>query len=459
MGEIRAFLARFAAVALLTIREITRRKFFIVLILFTLGLLSVFALAPGLDPNSTLRVMLTWIFRATTIFLAILAVFIAGTSLPLDIERRQIYALASKPIAKPTILLGKFGGFAVVLLLSLAGLGMISILMLRGAQLAFTFGDSKPGAPKSFPLESWPRLAGEFVWTEAHKSEYQGTRPEEARRFRLRGESLEGRFRYRFSGLSPGRFNMNIPCRLKFTASGESMYDFSVNLRLVVINPETDARQEIACPQTLNNEWYRPPQDIPRTFISSGGELWLEVYRAEPVGAIVADRDRISRQQEGVFIYEAPELFELTLVKALLMVFIEGLFLLAVVVASSSILSGPVTLFLGISIFFVCSVYGFLSDSVRDVEQTLEYLERSEHAGHGHREAELPSWLMRISSAISKGVLGAVPDFRSLDPTPYLLDDVAIPLRALVGGMGSVIIHIVISLALGCLSIRLRDLT
>ncbi|HLG42189.1 MAG TPA: hypothetical protein VI643_02405, partial [Planctomycetota bacterium] len=219
MGAVKAFLGRFAAVALLTIREISRKRFFVVLLLFTVGLLSVFALAPGLDPNSTLRVMLTWIFRATTFFLAILAVFIAGTSLPLDIERRQIYALASKPIAKPTILLGKFGGFAVVLLMSLAGLGLISMLMLRGAQLAFSFGDSKPGAAKTFPLESWPRLAGAF---EAFKVHVQTKSKEDARTFRLMGESLDGRFRYRFSGLDPTRFNMNIPCRFKVRASGGS---------------------------------------------------------------------------------------------------------------------------------------------------------------------------------------------------------------------------------------------
>lgn len=455
MEAIRAFGIRLSAVALLTLREVARKRFFLVLALFAVGLISVFGLAPGLDPTTTSRVLLTWIFRAITFFLAILSIFIAGTSIPLDIERRQMHTLASKPIAKPTILLGKFAGFAAILLLSLGALGLLSILMLRGTQLALTFREPKEGEPRTFSLEAFPRVQGAFKPFRAH---YQGTSHENARFFRLTGNSLDGAFRFEFAGLDPTRFEMAIPCRIRFGVGRSGTFDFSTDLIVIATNPETGASHALECPQVLNNEWYSLPQGIPRPLISSDGRLVLEVRRADPNEYIQSDRDGIREGREGAFLYEAPEWFEISLTKSLAMVYFEGLFLIALVLSASAFLSSPVTLFLGLSTFIICSVYGFLQEAVDDARYAIQHAEAS-HAGHSHREGEIPSWLLKVSAAVSSAVLQAAPDFRDLDPTPFLLEDLSIPPRVLADAAGSVTLHILVCLGIGCLAITFRDLT
>jgi hypothetical protein len=455
MEAIRAFSGRLAAVALLTLREVTRKRFFLVLGLFAVGLISVFGLAPGLDPSTTSKVLITWIFRAIAFFLAILAVFIAGTSIPLEIDRRQIYTLASKPVAKATILLGKFAGFAVVLLVSLATLGVVSILMLRGAQLAMTFREPKEGEPRTFSLEAYPRIQGSLRPIRAH---FLGDDPTTARVFRLRGDSLDSAFRFEFDGLDPLRFEMAIPCRLKFGVGRKGTYDYSTDLVVIVTNPETGVSQSIECPQVLNNEWYTLPQGIPRSMIGSGGRIHLEVRRIEADEYLHVERNRVETGQEGVVLFESPEWFETSMFKSLGMVFLEGLFLLAVVLSASSFLSAPVTLFLGLSLFIVGSVHGFLQEAVEDTRYAIAHQERS-HEGHGHREGDLPPWILKVSATVSSAVLNTIPDFRTLDPTPFLLDDRSIPPRVLAGALGSVIVHILVSLAVGCLAITFRDMT
>ena len=51
-GPLRSIPAQIGAVALLTLREVYRKKFFLVLVFFVLGVISVFGLAPGLDPDT-----------------------------------------------------------------------------------------------------------------------------------------------------------------------------------------------------------------------------------------------------------------------------------------------------------------------------------------------------------------------------------------------------------------------
>lgn len=456
MAAIRAFGNRLSAVALLTVREVTRKRFFLVLALFAMGLISVFGLSPGLDATTTSRILLTWIFRAITFFLAIFGIFIAGTSIPLDVERRQMHTLASKPIAKPTILLGKFAGFAVILLVSITGLGLLSILMLRGTQLALTFREPKPGEPRTFALEAYPRIQGSFRPFRAH---YQGTSPDRARFFRLTGDSLDGAFRFEFEQLQPRKFEMTIPCRIKFGVGRSGLsYDFSTDLVVIAINPETNVSQAIDCPQVLNNEWYTLPQGIPRPLIASDGRLILEIRRTVPGEYIQIDRERILEGQEGAFLFESPDWFEFSLCKSLGMVYLEGLFLVALVLSASAFLSAPVTLFLGLSVFIICSVYGFLQEAVEATRYTVAHQEGM-HEKHGHRDEELPSWLLKASAAVSSSVLHVVPDFRRLDPTPFLLDDLAIPGRALADAAGSVLLHILLCLGIGSMAITFRDMT
>jgi hypothetical protein len=451
----KEFAARLWAVALLTIREIYRKKYFLVLILFVIGIVSVFGLAPGLGPEPTLRVLETWIFRAVTFFIASRAVFIAGYSLPLEIERRQIYTLASKPIAKLTILLGKFVGFAIILAVSLAAMAITSGIILRTTQYVMSFSEPKEGEPATFSLHVYPHVDGEM---QDSKTDIVEPRLG-VEHLRVIGPRLDDHLEFRFAGLAPSDFEIGIPVRIRIRlGSTVDWYDLSSDLRLHVINPDTKTTEVIECPEVVSNEWYTPERFPSRTLIGRDGTLIVRIYRAAQDSYIQVSRLKAAEGKAGIQIFESPELFELSLAKGMTMVFLEGLFLLALTVAASSVMSGPVTLFLGISIFMVCSTQGFLGSAIEDVEHTLESYEREEALGHHHHHGEdIPPWILSISATVSKTVLTVLPDFNLHDPTPYLLDDLAVPPRAIWLGLSGILLHMIVCLAIGCLGISLRD--
>lgn len=524
---IRAALRRIGAVAAVTIREVFRKKFFLVGVVFVLALISVFGLAPGLGPEAMLRVLQTWIFRAATFFLCLVAVVLAGFSLPSDIERRTIYNLASKPISKVSIVLGRFVGFVAVLLISIGGMALVAVLMLRGTQYVLSLREPEEGRPRTFAMETFPRApAPVFVPLRVHfrgrpvrRRVVLGTGDEgtivrwyaergtgvgkglpllrihtrngerdilspwtgivaatffapgvrvgpgstvaeidDFEAYGLRGENLDLAFRFVFTGLDPSDFDMLIPLRIRLEV-GNSIdpFDRSADLRLRIRNPDSGAEREVNLPGVLSNEW--TAITFPRTYIGRSGALEIDVLRTVATDEASIRMDRYRRGRCGIEIFGAPEIFELSLLKGLGLVLLEAVFLLAMVLAVSTFLSGPVTVFFGLTLYLLGSMHGFVAESVRDVSQTLETREAARARGERVGRTDLPEWVLRASLAGSSVILGVFPSFDLLDPMVFLVEDVSVPFRALGRGLAEVGVHILAALAIGCVVIHLRDFT
>ena len=119
------------AVALLTLREASRRKVFTILIIFTAILLSSAFFFPAVDAKAQLRLIQLWSLRATTLFTAIIAIFVAAFSIPSDMEERRVYTLLTKPVSKIVFFLGRVSGFAIILAIFMAIMAMVSVLYIR----------------------------------------------------------------------------------------------------------------------------------------------------------------------------------------------------------------------------------------------------------------------------------------------------------------------------------------
>lgn len=128
-------------IALNTFRELIRNKIFSLIIFLSIVLiiLSFWLNSLSLWENKRVIVDFGLSFLELSGFAVIL--FLAGWLIAREIEGRTIYLMLSKPIRRGTIILGKFLGFAVVLLLVICIelVILIGILFTQGVVLDFVF--------------------------------------------------------------------------------------------------------------------------------------------------------------------------------------------------------------------------------------------------------------------------------------------------------------------------------
>jgi len=115
LGIRRSALGPVFALSGLTVRESVRKKIFLILAVFTFAMLGATLMLPSLRPEDRVPLIQTWAQRGITFFGVLLAVFLAGVSLPEDIEERKIFTLLTKPMSRWQLLAGRFWGFALLL--------------------------------------------------------------------------------------------------------------------------------------------------------------------------------------------------------------------------------------------------------------------------------------------------------------------------------------------------------
>jgi ABC-type transport system involved in multi-copper enzyme maturation permease subunit len=104
-----------------------------------------FLLIPGIASLSMRQVTelsLTLSLSLISFIMLLLSVFLGGTSLWKDIERRYTFSVLGLPLSRQSYLLGRFGGTALFLLLAAAVLGIAAF-----AVVGFTSGAHPPDRP------------------------------------------------------------------------------------------------------------------------------------------------------------------------------------------------------------------------------------------------------------------------------------------------------------------------
>lgn len=130
---------RVVAVASVTLRETLRRKLQVNLLLFALLLVLVAAVVSSLTLGEMHRVASDLGLTAMEAMGSLIAVFLGAGVVAGDIERRVLYPIVAKPIARAEYLLGRYLGLSVALLLNLVAMGAT-----LAAVLVFLEGSSRP---------------------------------------------------------------------------------------------------------------------------------------------------------------------------------------------------------------------------------------------------------------------------------------------------------------------------
>ncbi len=93
-----------------------------------------FLLVPSISSLSMRQVVelsITLSLSLTSVIMLLLSIFLGGSSLWKDMERRYTYSVLGLPITRTSYLLGKFFGIAVYLLLTSAVLGTVGCIVVR----------------------------------------------------------------------------------------------------------------------------------------------------------------------------------------------------------------------------------------------------------------------------------------------------------------------------------------
>ncbi len=107
------------AVASVTVREALRRKLQVNLLLFALLLVVVSAVVSSLTLGEMHRIASDLGLTAMEAMGSLIAVFLGASAIAGDVERRVLYPVVAKPVARAEYLLGRYLGLAATLLVNL----------------------------------------------------------------------------------------------------------------------------------------------------------------------------------------------------------------------------------------------------------------------------------------------------------------------------------------------------
>ncbi len=471
LGLRRSPLGAVGALSGLTLRESVRKKVFVVLVVFTAVMLGATALLPALRPEDRVPLVETWAQRAITFFGVLIAVFLAGVSLPDDIEERRVFTLLTKPLSRWQLLAGRFTGFATLLAaFALAAFvicsGFVRVVARGGGTLASrteftarevrieeTDGQSKVEARSSEadPLIGVVSGAGDTVVFWAFRNLDVGDLPEKVTArctLEVQGPSM----------LSFGDMEVFLrPVSRDVPAAEAAAMGWKVSFTR---EPDPNAPPDAPLPPRIASRKlvakHMIPFDleIPRGWFGETGSLDIAVKRAKP-GLVLSVRPK------SVVVMSAPHSFEWNFAKAIASTYLLWMVVLALTIAGSTVLSAPVNLLFGLAVFVTGSMVGFVRESLPTMQERIQVAEKErtldehEHS-HGTND-DFPVAVLRFSQAVSNVSLAAIPDLNTFDASTPILRGNDIPAERLYEGLKFALAYVVGGLLAGLAFLRMRE--
>jgi hypothetical protein len=420
------------AIARMTLLEARRRKVFTILLLFAVALLSSILFFPSVEMESRLRLIEVWSMRASAIFTAIVGLFLAGFSLPQDFEHKRIYMVVTKPVSKSFVFLGRYLGYVLLLALFIGTMGVITVGFLRTVK-AFS-GDKFP-ALAAYPLvlpSGFASPGGEQV---------EGGGVTNAIKF-----GPENALVWTFRGLRRSNFDemVRAQARLVFGSTADQ-YRSSGSVRILVRNP-AGGKHEIRQLEMNTNE--EREFTFPASLIQDDGNLSVEMRCGDADGIIAAS-------PTWVPLFEKSMLFEVAFVRGLGLILLQSMIVLSITLMASTFLSAPLSILLGILLYLVGSIYGYIRDGTREIDYSLSEIRTSKEPRRSPED--LPVGVLWFSNIMSKGVLAVTPDFDQFDYSVWLLKDRAVSWKELGTAGGKALPPILVLVALGTLIMAFKD--
>jgi ABC-type transport system involved in multi-copper enzyme maturation permease subunit len=443
----------------LTYKEAIRKRIFLIVIIFTALLVISSALFPVVGAEGRVKLVEIWIIRGISLFGMMLAIFLSAVSIPGDIEAKRMYLLLTKPISKETFLIGKFIGFCFIIALFIAVIGLIGVIYLNFIDLISSDNISSISHPVSVikaskfsfiqqQKQSKATIEGQYLSDTSGEKSWSGLEiPWQGMQVSLKGED-NNFVAWSFEHLDKN--NLPDPVRLKIIGKiSEGQYKISSDIELYVRNQVTKA--ETVKRLTLV---YEKPLivEIDKSYIDDLGRVQFTIRRFNPESQLVVT-------PESLIILSAPGSFTWNFIKCCLVIFLQIILVLGLVMAASTVLSGPVNIFFGLFLFFCGNAMAFFRESLEAMNQAIRIIQESVVAGKAIPAGAdiMPLWVMQISDSISRVMFNILPDLGKYDGVSFLLAGKTVPTEIMSGSFTYMTGYILIALVIGWIGFRSRD--
>jgi hypothetical protein len=249
-----------------------------------------------------------------------------------------------------------------------------------------------------------------------------------------------------FEGLRRSDFDQMARCqaRLIFGAV-ENPYRAAGTVQIRVRNPRGQAF-ETRLPMNTNEERVF---EFPADLIGPEGKILIEFRCADSDGLIAAT-------SHWLRLYEKSMPFELAFARGLVLLLFQSMVILSMTLAASTILSAPLSILLGIMLYIVGSIYGYIRDGTREIDHTLAEI-RLNKDKQVRTPENIPPAVLWFSNKMSQAVLAVVPDFAHFDFSVWLLKDHVVSWRELAAAGSKALPPILVLVALGTLLMVFKD--
>ncbi len=455
----------------LVVRESIRKRL-LILLGITIGvILLVPLLLPSVDPGETLQIAQSWLLSCITFFGVVAVLFIAGTSLPGDFREGRLFLLFTKPVHRSTYVLSKFLGFSLVFLMFtvIAGGAGYAILQVMAA-------GSEPNALSAREKRSSDQY--KFNQTrDENQSTFRGGVTEEggSERILVYGSSTTAPIAMWEFERPQGPVYEGPPAALLDFEGRGPRGEYSIKLRFYVKIP-VEVESEESDETTVR--WRRVQREVknlgqsqigrfsilPDRYQGSNGKnsVFDEVDRFRVVMTLANPAAFVSFHRDSVQISGPEEPYVYNYMKALFMIFLLLVYLSAFLTAVTPVLSGPVSICLGLLFYMVGSMTSFLQDALRVTRSTIQNrrADLAPSAGHEHvPNPDIPTWALEYSSFVIEGLMGVIPDFGQFSQQALLMQGWDIPMSTLYGGMQVTAPAILLFLVIGTLLFQVREIS
>jgi len=465
---------RLWAVARTTLHEAVRTRTVpvVAVVLVAIVGLSPFMLRSTDKLAERVQLVLSYSLSAVGFLLAIMTIFLSASTLAGDLREKRIETIATKPIPRWQILVGKW--LAVMLL-------NVALVVLSGG-VTYVLVRHVIGRPEAAEDDEGRKALENEVYTARHTVD--PSRPEaeideiidnEIARKRAADQLGEGfneaayrRARrmelwisyntlppgyvcqYRFEGVTPARPDEQIYIRYKLIDVGDGgsgpekktiLVDWTVSPERTL--PIQRGQKGVVTPPQVVSLDDRHEFTVPANLVSADHELFVTCHNLTSLPG-AAPAYAAFPAKEGIQVLCKAGSFEGNIVRTMLLVLIRLAFLSALAVAAASLLSFPVASLLALFVF-VCALlvnqFVGLAAPAPGTEDEPEFI--------------TPTFY-RLTL---KAVAAAVPNFGRYDGTGDVATGRLVPWSLVVRGLGIVgAVYSGVVMVLGCLYFRSREL-
>lgn len=225
-----------------------------------------------------------------------------------------------------------------------------------------------------------------------------------------------------------------------------------IDLSLTLLNPSApDLHSEVLIHAVRKEQFEvaaKPAEfSFDRKLLDSDGRMDVRIRRNDPTSVLGLPHENC------IVLYARPGSFDLNFLTAVTVIFFQIVLIIAISVASSTVLSWPVSVLLCFFVFFC----GYIIDIMRNAAEIL-----NPYAQHVHGAVREPTRMAQAFNKVIEIVLGflsyILPDFRKFEVSEDVIHNRAISGISLTGALLYAAVYVAIAFAVAHLLFRRREI-